>query len=400
MPTFATLWRTWVSTSSLDVDEEGLSERVSGRHAFDVVHDPLFALKIFPQDCQASSLSACGASLAFFFTIPQAACRPPPWNRPAAPGRPAGARPQRGPRVNLLNWRANWRLSSRRRFWLRGWGNQIEYPPGYSVPPSIEMDAASRCILAPRQVATESAVEGACGPHVILVVAVLADLGLGCMTSRPQDCLQDIKTTSSPQDDLQVYKFTCKSSRPPSPTCIKTDLDFCLVVKMDGRDRGWWWGTSECTTINSTLMVRFGVGMGWANSMFLNVDPPNNVKGPVKQRQGHRQAASRSSSSLLKVTVKHRQDHPNNKDHQNLNINLRLRLRPCASRPPWNRCTVSGRCTGARPHRGPRVNLLEFGEGQLACFSFPLLALEASWIFDIAHRAPYNSPLPSSPSSV
>ncbi|KAL1677340.1 hypothetical protein EV122DRAFT_291227 [Schizophyllum commune] len=262
MSTFATLWRTWIATS------EGLSARVLVRR-----------------------LSAT------------------PWNRPAAPGRPAGARPQRGPRVNLLNWRANWRLSSRGRFWLRSWGKQIESPPGYSVPPSIEMDSASRCILAPRQVATESAVEGACGPHVFVVVFASSDWALGCT----------------------------------SPTVF--------IVKMDGRVRGWWWGTSEYTMIFSTLMVRFGVGMGRANSMF------------VISRQGRLQAASRLPSSHLKVTVKHRQECLNASTSTS-----DIRLRPCASRPPWNRRIVSGRCAGARPHRGPRVNLLEFGEGQLACF--------------------------------
>ncbi|KAL1735436.1 hypothetical protein EV714DRAFT_280052 [Schizophyllum commune] len=267
MPTFATLWRTWISTS------------------------PPFHLSII---------------------VSPAASRPPPWNRPAAPRRPAGARPQRGPRVNLLNWRANWRLSLRGRFWLRSWGNQIESPPGYSVPPSIEMDAASRCILAPRQVATELAVEGACGPHVVVEGAASTDIGLGCTTC---------KTSGRPA----MLKSICKSSRQPSPTYLKTA-------------RGWWWGTSECTMTISALMVRFGVGMGRANSLFRNVkistaQPPSTAR-PIN--------ASTSTSDI--------------------------RLRPCASRPPWNRCTVSGRCAGARPHRGPRVNLLEFGEGQLACF--------------------------------
>ncbi|KAL1701537.1 hypothetical protein EV121DRAFT_282595 [Schizophyllum commune] len=267
MSTFATLWRTWISTS---------------------VHHLFSRTPSLPHTAFRTSLSSSPHH-------PQAACWPPPWNRPAASRRPAGARPQRGPRVNLLNWRANWRLSLRGRFWLRSWGNQIESSPGYSVPPSIEMDAASRCILAPRQVATELAVEGACGPHV---------------------------TSTS-----------------------------VFVVKMDGRVRGWWRGTSECTIIITRLMVRFGVGMGRANSEFVNVQqrqdsrsPPSNVKVTGKQRQEHQQAASRLSSSHLKVTIKHRQE------------------------PPWNRRIVSGRCAGARPHRGPRVNLLEFGEGQLACF--------------------------------
>ncbi|KAI5896620.1 uncharacterized protein SCHCODRAFT_02490904, partial [Schizophyllum commune H4-8] len=35
----------------------------------------------------------------------------------------------------------------------------------------------------------------------------------------------------------------------------------------------------------------------------------------------------------------------------------------CASRPPWDRCIVCGRCTGARPQRGPRVNLSTLPRG-------------------------------------
>ncbi|KAL1662581.1 hypothetical protein GGF50DRAFT_116871 [Schizophyllum commune] len=230
-----------IGSSPLDVDEEGLSARVSGR------------------------LSAT------------------PWNRPAASRRPAGARPQRGPRVNLLNWRANWRLGLRGRFWLRSWGNQIESQPGYSVPPSIEMDAASRCILAPRQVATESAVEGACGPHVFVVVFASSDWALGCVTSRPQDDLQGLGTTCKPSSLSASHQVHLHPhiSRPTSPSIF--------FVKMDGRARGWWWGTSECTNILSTLMVRFGVGVGRANSVFVN----------VQQRQD-----SRSPSSHVKVAFK------------------------------------------------------------------------------------------------
>ncbi|KAI4521965.1 hypothetical protein K525DRAFT_284214 [Schizophyllum commune Loenen D] len=46
-------------------------------------------------------------------------------------------------------------------------------------------------------------------------------------------------------------------------------------------------------------------------------------------------------------------------------------LRACLKRLvclkiPWDRCAAGGRCTGARPHRGPRVNPTRFeGGGQL-----------------------------------
>ena len=94
-----------------------------------------------------------------------------------------------------------------------------------------------------------------------------------------------------------------------------------FVVKMDGRARGRWWGTSECTTVVLTLMVRFGVGMGWANSEFLNVKhrqgsrpPSSNVKVDFEWRQDRRPATSSSSSSsvkptVVKLTVKQRQVH-------------------------------------------------------------------------------------------
>ncbi|KAL1718935.1 hypothetical protein EV715DRAFT_290838 [Schizophyllum commune] len=197
-----------------------------------------FHADVHPQELSSSLPSLpCSAFGALLLSSPH---HPPgrlsatPWNRPAAPRRPAGARPQRGPRVNLLNWRANWRLSSRGRFWLRGWGNQIESPPGYSVPPSIEMDAASRCILAPRQVATELAVEGACGPHVVVEGAASTDIGLGCVTSRRQDRLQDFETTCKTSGRPAMLKSICKSSRQPSPTYLKTDLALCLL-----RQDGW-----------------------------------------------------------------------------------------------------------------------------------------------------------------
>ncbi|KAL1696397.1 hypothetical protein GGG16DRAFT_108510 [Schizophyllum commune] len=158
-----------------------------------------------------------------------------PWNRPAAPGRPAGARPQRGPRVNLLYWRANWRLSLRGRFWLRSWGNQIESTPGYSVPPSIEMDVD---VSLPQDRSRLSRPWRApAGPHVLCNSTCLVGLGprlCDLKTSRrfarPQDHwqdrenVQDIKTTG----DVQGIKTG------PPPTCIKTDLDLCLR-----RQDGW-----------------------------------------------------------------------------------------------------------------------------------------------------------------